>query len=220
MTALETLNTVRMMLDDGKDWYPSLANVLRQINEAQIITIMKYHNLADERFLRTLYVENTGVTDGGIIDINAGDCMYVRSVRLFESAFTTYETSVHAEYIPYALYINENHPSYERGQYFPKNAVWTFRERQDIDGIMKKILYFKIGNTSPDMTANVWYIKYPDTFIVDNFNDVPLQVPAEYHPEICFLAAERINTHDVGEMERGDIAIPGQQRLTLQGAGL
>jgi len=45
-------------------------------------------------------------------------------------------------------------------------------------------------------------------------------LPAEYHPEVAMLAAELANNIDVGELERGDIAIPqAGQRLTLETAG-
>lgn len=220
MTALETVRFVEMMLDDSIDWY--FPDILKAINEAQIYTVRKYYAMQNERALRTLYRKDQFLQLYDTIyyrdalgqKTTPAVVMYPRSARVYEDE--TFETNSYtANYIDYFHYINNQFPRYESfdgnlNTRFPKTVYYTLHKLMN-NGTLETQIYFNA--VLPGSRIDIWYIKQPETFNVDYVLpiDVPLELPAEFHPEIASLAAEMLNDIDVNERERGDITFQNQK---------
>jgi hypothetical protein len=220
MTAAETVALVRMLLDDGVLWYLGINEINRCINQAQLFMIDKYHRMDDERALRTLYQQDFGLTNNSEL---SRILLYPRAARIYSLPDDDMYDSWAAEYLSYEVFINYEAPGIVYNTPMPRSAYWTYYHKMDngTPPTMKTYVRFSKG-TSDDSVCDVLYIAYPVPFeySLDGSVDVPLSLPAEYHPEVAMLAAELANNIDVGELERGDIAIPqAGQRLTLETAG-
>jgi len=208
MTALQVIQTTQTLLDDNRAWFPILqgSNYARWnelINYAQLRTIKKYYTVQDERALRTLCAWETGRTNGSDIGVNAP----VNIRLLFPRALLiTNGYTIHATYKPHAFYINYVTPVTG----MPCAAYYTITQEYSARyGMVSRVLFNTGG------TATIYYIKEPAPFSYDPtlvIPDVTLELPPEYHFEVCCLVAEMINDLDVNEAERGE---PVYQNQTL-----
>ena len=227
MTPQETIDVVRMLLDDSVNWYVPIREIVRCVNEAQRALIEAYHQTSDERALRPLYVTDYNVSDLGF---TSAMIQYPRACRIAEQpiAFPRDNdyNSLCAEYIHSPLNFNIPLQTTDLAVAMPRNALWTYRYAVDpADGRFKSQITFSDGTPiAPKTTkvAIVTYIAVPPAFTYTGTpaSDVPLTLPREYHLDVATLAAEYANDIDVGEYERGQIAIAGQgERLTLRKSG-
>jgi hypothetical protein len=120
----------------------------------------------------------------------------------------------------YLNYIRTTHRN-QPAQAFPRSAYYTIQKSYvAVDGTIKSYIRFSKGEAGN--RAKLWYIAYPKiynhVFTGEAGTNQNLELPNEYHFEICALAAELINDMDVNELERGQIAYQNQ-RLTIEGVG-
>lgn len=221
MTPSETVHMVRMLIDDSRDWFPTLEYVNSAINEAQIMVIKKLYALQEERGLRTLYRETGYIPNGSIIqsqDSEPRKLLFPRVCRKKSLITHSDNTSHIITYIDKNVYLNYITRDDREGKRQPRFSYYTIIKEIRDDELFD-ILYFS-SKTSEEV-ANLWFISYPPKFIYENKpnTDVGLSLPDEYHFDIVTLAAEIINDIDVGEIERGQF-IPENQRLNLEGLSL
>jgi len=229
MTAYETTILVRSLLDDGLGWYPTIEEIINAINEAQLSLIERYYMFRDERALRPLYCESIPLNNGDFItDAGTYPAMYVRGCRIYENydIDSFIAVSQDAQFIEYGKYkniVDDFMPRFYTGKTFPREAIYTVRREYDTGKLKNNIkLYYSGANVTS--RAVVWFVKEPYPFFWQKervpSNDIPLSLPEEYHPIVCAYAAEIINTMDVGEKQRGDVALEHiGQRTTLQQVG-
>lgn len=231
MTVRETIVFVRMLLDDGLDWFNTLEHVIDVINEAQLRMIDYWVATRNERALRPLFYICDGVKDMRnplLVDpepitytynIDGTDYirkpLYVRSSEIFLNVMDEeekYKFGLQANFIPVELFLNnEGHlGSYEDAtlawvrEPIPQNASYTIRQGVDSVGEIQSYILFTYGDVAEDSTAMVSYVAEPLLF----GEDQELEVSPEYHYEVCTLAAEILNGNDVGERMRSKVAVP------------
>lgn len=213
MTAIETMRFIRMLLDDSRDWFPTTAEVVNLVNEAQIRKIHEYYIKMQERALRPLYRESTGLSDGDQIVSGTRPLMFPRACRVNKSGEDD-GYSLHARYMDPARYYNYAPPGSMPSDRFPRTIYYTITKQYDAtDGALET--YFHISDT--DLEAKLLWVIDPTPFNYDENtpgNNISLAISEEYHHEVSILAAELANTIDVGERERGMVAFENQ-RLTV-----
>jgi hypothetical protein len=222
MTSNDTMQFIRTLLDDGRDWFPTTAEVIRAVNEAQIAKLNEYYKMHDERALRPLYRQTARFSSGALVGDTVGgivyQVMFPRALKILATGQSPEAQGVHADYVPEELYFNYEAPGVAAGTTFPRTARYTITRAYDAFYLdTETYCYFTSGgNNTIAPQAILWYIVYPLPFTFDKIllTGTPLQVPQEYHPEICMYAAELLNDMDVNEIERGDVAYQNQ-RLTL-----
>jgi len=120
MTPLEVMDTVRMLLDDSRDWYPSTDMIVNVINDVQLLKIEKYNKEQDERALRPLYrfafdaSGNQLLSNNDIIydaNGNIANILYPKSCKILNSSTSSnwnpsYSTFVIANYVDSEVYYN------------------------------------------------------------------------------------------------------------------
>jgi hypothetical protein len=210
------------MLDDSRDWFPTTDEMVRMINQAQIRKLQEYYIAHDERALRPLYRVTARFSSGALVGDTVGGivypCMYPRALRVYPTTQTPEAQGMHADYVTEALFQNYVDPAFDPGSTFPRSARYTITRAYDAFYLDSETYCLFSNVTGGSNCAKLWYIVYPLPFTFDKLNltGTTLQVPQEYHPEICMLAAELLNDADVNEIERGDVAFQNQ-RLTLEG---
>lgn len=222
MTSSQTMQLIRTLLDDGRDWFPTTDEIVRTINQAQITKIHEYYAAGDERALRPLYRQTARFSNGALVgDTVAGtvyQCLYPRALKIFDNVSTPLSQGNHADYVPEDVFFNYSAPGASPGTTFPRTVRYTITKAYDaFYSDIETYCYFTDGgNSSPTVCAILWYIvtPLPFTFNKLSLTGTALQLPEEYHPEIAMLAAEILNDMDVNEVERGDVAFQNQ-RLTL-----
>ncbi len=236
MTTYETIDYIRMLIDDGVDWFPTLPELLNIINEAQYRVIHKALTVKDEKALRPLYRDSVDLTSADIslndsvvlpVDTTAGTgVLSSRSCRINNQSAPSTSVEVVATYLPYGEYLNYTNPAFRKGLTYPRTVYYTLIKKNDLFGAgattFRTIIYFSniVGYTA---TAVLRYVTHPLAFnhsYTISADRIELSLPIEYHPTVCAIAAEIINNADVGEYERGEIALPQMgQRLTLAQSG-
>ena len=226
MTSRETIDVVRMLLDDSVAWYVPMRELINCINKAQLISIGRYHTEGDERALRPLYVTDVNVVHNSFA---SRQILYPRTCRISIAPVAQPNDNDYiswsAEYIEPHLYSNIPIARIDTSTIMPRCAYWTYQNAIDpTDGLLKPQVMFSDSqplNINPTV-AMISYIALPTPFTFTNTpaTDIPLSVPREYHLDIVALAAEYANDIDVGEYERGDVADARQgQKLTLSNSG-
>ncbi|KKN79175.1 hypothetical protein LCGC14_0341920 [marine sediment metagenome] len=233
MDALQTVNMVRLLLDDSIDWFHD--DIISAINESQMRLIRQYYLAGDERSLRTLYFKNEALSDGDYITYTIPSdptatptlLLYPRACRIYNKGLDTGIESLTATYLEPQLYYNYDKPGYYIDDEFPRAAYYTIEKKQ-----------FLIDNSDPlnpvyewgtkirfikqlqESHATLWFIAEPPLFAYTTGigQSRSLWLPEECHIEVATLAAELLNDYDVGERERGE-AVFENQRLTLTGVG-
>jgi hypothetical protein len=216
MTAKDSLDFIRMLLDDSRDWFPTLNLILATINTAQRRKLQHYYDKQDERALRPFYKETAWIQSPTLIT----DILYPRTCKMKFSPNDADNLSHVITHLDSELYFNYNQRGDATGMTYPRNAVYTIYW-DSIANISGK--YFIATNSTVNDRYKLWYIQEPNVFNYapnPGFGNlsigVPLQFPSEYHPEILSLAAEMLNDIDVGEMQRGEIS---ENKLTLESVG-
>lgn len=208
-----------MLLDDSRDIFRNLTEIIAAINEAQKQKVDEYYRINDERALRLLYVTSGWITSGTIFDTPSTIYIFPRSCRIYYDDPIPDDpimVSTIARYLPYESYINYfpvaniglNNPANLAlpANIFPKEAVYTVKMT-----IENNINYHQIFfNSDPQRPGDTWarlvYLQEPEEFVYGdpNQNDFGLMLPAEYHFEVCVLAADMLNDIDVDEQERSE----------------
>lgn len=238
MTPIETRNMVRMLTDDGYDWYPNL--IIDAINEAQTQIILKYLQEDNERVLRPLYrtarVVSYDTVNALTVNtvINSQDAfniepISIRSVKIYPTARTDDRTYIVASHVDYPTYINYANPMFStRGRTMPQVAWYTVLKLDDATKpttANRKTWVVNFSRTNNSDQADVTFVARPVPFACDTTratpNQFPLSLPNEIHPEVCLLAAEIINNRDVGEQDRSTYrSMSPDQRITIESGGL
>lgn len=217
MTNSQALTLLRMLLDDSRDWYPTLTMVKASINTAQNRLLHKYYKEQNERALRPFYAETTWITDLTLIS----DILYPRSCKMRYNA-NLIPQSHEIAYLEPNLYFNYFPYGDDRSDLFPRAMYYTIYG-DTINNVSGKYFTARTIKAMPGDTPlfKLWYIKEPAVWNFDQaglspLNNVSLEFPSEFHVELITMAAEILNDIDVGEQERGGVA---QGRLTLEGVG-
>jgi len=209
MTALETIDMVRLLLDEQRDSFFDTQLKIDAINAAQLRKLHEYYMRGDERALRPLYSTASNMQNGGVIqDTLNRRCIYPRSCRIRQHdgvSLVPIAQSVMAEYLPANEFMNYTAFNRSSATVMPRAAYYTVTKGWNgITGVLSPIIRFT-ANSNLDV-ADVWFIRMPDDYAyvnADRTADVPLSFPQEYHIEIVALAADMINDIDVEEYERG-----------------
>ena len=217
MTALEVVDMISILTDDSQAWFPmedgrDYAFLFNLIDQAQLKTIEKYYTMQDERALRTLY-SSVRVQSGMPIPRNPlpigfqAGVLYPRALIL-EDVYTVNQTSTinlyNASYENYDTYQNLTRT---------KSRVYTLKNTMIVGRLVKEIHF-----NSSDW-GTLYYIREPEPFFLDNSRQVTLELPIEYHFEVCCLTAEMMNNLDKYETERS-AAMSRDSALTFEGLGL
>lgn len=229
MTAQEVINTVRLLIDSGHEWYADFAMLEQIINTAQMKILDAYILKGEERVFRKLVVYESDV-DVNQLNINTTFAIFQpRHCIIKVEPPNEPELFVRQlSYLPPHLFFSNN---YLGRRYLSANAVlprisyWSYQNMWDLTTNSQyseiKILnhneaasYFVDGKAKLYLT----YIRYPAVFSLDN--NQTLELSDETHLEVAALASELINTIDVLEYERG-LALPPESgaRLTLDRTG-
>lgn len=235
MTAAECVYTTRMLIDDGRDWFPTTAFLVETLNYAQYQVIHQLFQAQDERGLRPLHQETLWLRNGDPITRTVGanrlTCLYPRGVRIVAdpTALIIPTTPISGNMITgTSKYLDNNNfynyalPNYNVYTDYPRMSYYTITYSYN-PGLDKQIAFLQF--TSPTNTimlyeAKLVYIEEPQLFTYTKTpaSDTTLSLPREYHYKVCSEAAEMINTTDVGEMERSLIAFQNQ-KLTYSSVG-
>ena len=237
MTSIEVMNTVRMLLDDGIDWYAKTSHVVDVINEAQIrmldifITANEYRALRPLTYLvsavdmrqPSLVINNIVGFDG----TNVRHPYQINSVVVYpnyrQTEIRADDFGLYANYVAPEIFLN-----YETiyGPYFDNTNTF-------IQQIEPHNLYYTIHKTLTAPHSHITQIKYTNGLIEDSralvsFIAYPLEfgenntleLASEYHYQVCSMAAEILNSDDVMERERGKVAVPEfGQKLDIEKTG-
>lgn len=197
------MQLLRTLLDDGKEFFPTLTEAVSAMNEAQTIMLKRWIAAGDERALRPLYVKSARVANGAAITGVAAPraCfIYYADVANARRNFASYKD--------YDVFLNYTDPNFSIGGGMPETAWWTYYNDK---------LYFHPDSGS--YRGELWYVGYPTAFAFPaSPTAVAFDFPAEYHPKIVALAAQIINESDVLETERGAIPDP-RTRLPIEAFG-
>ena len=199
MTGLEAMHLLRIMLDDGKEFFPTLTEAIAAINEAQNRLMRKWVAEGNERALRPLHTF-TGLLDNGGTVNNA---LYVKG------AYITYTTSdnvvrVYAKYVDYDTYLNYTAPGFDTGQAMPSTAYYTIHG----DAANSEV-YFTHNDAAQIIVLCI--MQPPTAFAFSSGNQgFIMTFPKEFHSQIISLAAQIINDSDILENERSTPADPRQ----------
>lgn len=206
MTAPETVQTIRMLLDDSNDWYFHTSIINAMINKAQLQKINEYIQNGDERPLQPIFIR-TWQNNTSIINRR---CLHPRACTINGQS---------ALYMPNAEYMNYIARDINISTRFPRELYYTIHDNIINNQYMQIIQY-----TSSFNLAALWYIREPLPFAYTQTfaNDQPLELAPEVHIEVCLLAAELLNNLDVDELERSDIVAPNdiESRMKYQTLGM
>ncbi len=203
MIGTEIMQLLRTLLDDGREFFPTLPEALSAINEAQNIFLKSCIASNDERALRPLYATSGLVANGTTIANVAAP----RACLIYYANTQNY-TRHFASYSDYDTFLNYIDPNFAVGQAMPETAIWTFYQ--------DKLFFHPVSGS---YRGELWYVGYPSsfTFSVGTQNDT-FDFPKEYHPKIVSIAAQIINESDVLETERGEVPDP-RMRLPIETFG-
>lgn len=227
MTIRETILFVRMLLDDGMDWYNKQQHVVDVINEAQLRMIDYWVSTGNERALRPLFKFDQYVPDmrnpSGSQSIEVYEVignntvnrkpLYVRSVLVSLNDISNPLRDsfiLHANYMPPELFLNNEGTttSYNQNGTFVQRSLLTNLyytiQRRFFAGEYHNYLLYTDGDTIFDSYGIVGFVALPLLFSETQ----SLEVASEYHYEVCTLAAEILNGNDVGEKMRSKVAVP------------
>ncbi len=226
MTAEQTMKTVRMLIDERRDFFWNDDLIINAINHAQMQLIHKAIQAGDERLLRPLYrVSDNVFNSGDYVFLNGAYArvlqpMGVRLTMVFiDSKNITRTASFMAEYLSTErFFIRDKTKARFPVGYYYTTITEKFQQQLTSEQQTRTKLFFTsetILNTIYvdayilNYFARLLYIEiprpfnysaalgYPQSLIVD------LSIPQEYHFEVCALAARYLDVLDVGEDERG-----------------
>lgn len=224
MTVSQVLNTIRTLLDSGHEWYMDAKGLEYTINNAQREFVELAILKSDERALRPLTVYDTNL----VIDPNTFECQTTKVIFNPRNTLLHYEYAEDKEiiyglsYLAPEIFRNYNITSsisyLADTTNYPKYGYWSYENRLDSNNILQSYVLFSKDTTITDLLCDILYVRYPILFSIKN--DKTLEVPEEYQFIVCALAAEKINSIDVLEDQRG-VYIPPESgsRITLQKAG-
>lgn len=218
-----------MLIDDGRDWFPTTEFLVEVINYAQYRTIHDLFKQGDERGLRPLYRESDWLQNTDAVYRLVGgeylSCLYPRGLKVMADPTITIASTTdpitgnmitaNAKYLDNNNYFNYSPQDFDTSQPFPSNLYYTITYNYDATAD-KQLSYIRF--TQPNGTprrdyAKLVYIEEPRTFTytATPATDITLSLPNEYHYIVCSDAAEMVNTLDVGELERSMTAYQNQK---------
>ena len=226
MTVRETINTIRMLLDDGWDWYQGTQYVLDAINEAQKRVLDEAIMMGDEKCIRPL-IRHNFVVDKRNPTIPFGN-NYINHID-----YDTNSSRLIHTYLSCVIYLNNraipnNNKFGLQAQYQPIHTFLNFESQAgpyfDNADIFTQVkvpnsLYYTTGRDTLGFTHGDWvmftqgdkitesraeliYVVYP----LDFDENQELELPDEYQFKVCTYASELINNSDVAEQMRGKVA--------------
>jgi len=245
MDAWEVLYSIRMLLDDTRDWY--FANVLWAIDRAQEKVVRRLYAEHNELALRPLYVMDQNILPGNVIreiDINTGivnpvgRVMFPRFCEFYlvnpnNPNVALPNTNIIAKYVPpdkyFRLQFNFVFQPFDpfwnplQIRAMPRMAYYTVVKSATNNPETSSLIY-PFAPIAPNYRARFYYIRYPRNFATgfDNngnlLNPIGLEIDSIYHPDVIGLAAEILNSQDVQEIQRGEIfnVYQGDAKLTLK----
>lgn len=241
MTIRQTMVLIRSLLDDGHDFYNDINMIVNVVNEAQLRMIDYWVATNNERALRPLYRmamyvrdRRNPITPNQPIetyeDLNGNPVrrkpLYVRnclvSLNDLDSDIRNRFT-LHANFLTPELFLNSegnltdynNNGSFQQTS-MPHSLSYTIEHGLNILNEWQDYLLFTYGDLLIDSTAIVGFVAIPFLFSETQ----PLEVADEYHYEVCTLAAEILNSNDVGERNRSKVAVAEfGQKLDIQMLG-
>ena len=216
MTSLQTVNMVRLLLDDARDWFWPIAEIIASVNEAQNRILRMAYMAGDERCLRPLYRLGSGLQDNTVVldPLSGNPLLYPRSCRVYQfngvarPPISQTQTATYIEEPTYYNYLTTEMVRINSGTVtFPRAAFYTIVKAFNTGtGRLEATIRFSSPNAQT--TADLWFIPELQPFTYTDptaLNDTPLQLPNEYHMRITTLAAELLNDLDVNERERGNL---------------
>lgn len=229
MTAQETMDMVRILLDDSRDWYPTLNLVISAINTAHRRKVQESYDKQDERALRPFYKVTDWIPDRTYIS----DILYPRACKM-KYAQNINPANINQPPFTYATDDFSHNITYEDADTMFNYAAVGESDVQTFTRECQYTLYYDNVNNqagvyfTADLNAinggselfKLWYIAQPREFLFAPTQSqlaLPLQIPSEYHFEVCTMAAEILNDIDVNELERSTNA--SQQQLPIEALG-
>lgn len=227
----ELFYSVRLLLDDSRDWY--FPDIIYALNKAQYQLIQQHYFLHNELFLRPFYRYDYNLIPGDVIqeaDIitkvrSDGDgVLYPRIAQLYfindTSPAPIDDYKIPCEYLEAQQFLLRKQQSEIRNPQFTPVLDGAFRD------VAYTVIDNKIYYDYPHSYTRIeiFYIKKPRIInvILDNNNRVisytAPEVEEMFIPQLVGLTAEILNTKDVLETQRGDIfnVYQGDKKLTLQ----
>ncbi len=230
MTNKQVFNTVKMLLDDYNQVFHTEDLISRFVQTAQMQLIKAAYKDGNERLLRPLYRRRVNMLSGDIVeqdvygippDINVYKiaerllfpkvCMIYHELDADDESVglqidkRTYKQvrylergmfeNIDLDVLDYYSTVGRYYYTVDTLQVFPNNTV-----------PQRHILKHNIKDPVRIIKAELTYICQPQPFNLlreFEFAEYPLQIPVEFHPQVCFLAADMMNQTDVLEMDRG-----------------
>lgn len=230
MTNKQVFNTVKMLLDDYNQVFHTEDLISRFIDAGQMQLIKAAYKDGNERLLRPLYRREVNLLSGDVIekDIDANPpaipIAFVAERLLFPKVCMVYHefdgdddtpgvqidkrTYKQVKYLERGLFDNIDLDVLDYYNTFGRYYYTIDVYREGIANVQdqRHILKHNIKDPIRIIKAELTYICKPYLFNSINrfdFSNRPLQIPVEYHPQVCFLAADMMNQTDVLEMDRG-----------------
>jgi len=221
MTNNQIKNLVKLLLDDYDQVFHKDYLIDKYIDEAQMRLIRKAYMQGDERMLRPLYRTVDDLANGDVVEFEdlVGPPIVVGERVLYPKVCQFYVDGEDldrrnrrlAKYVERGLYDNYEYrvvdffTTFGRFHYTLDTFIDTITSNQD----QRHIIKFNVNDPTAGrvIKARLTYIKRPFKFNTADPANVgafyPLEVPAEYHSNIAYLAADMANSIDVLEKDRG-----------------
>lgn len=223
--------SLRMLLDDTKDWY--FDYIVYALNVAQMQLLERNYAMHNEHFLAPFYRYDYDLQNGDIIQESdyvlrarvpsRTGVLYPRTCRLYFVSpplpFPINDYYINCEYVDPEVYQAKN----------IENVVVDAATSMNLNRKFKTSIYTIIDNKiyfeqpHEGVRAELYYIAIPTPIVINiqdsiNVTYSPPEIPPIYIPELLGLAAEILNTKDVLETQRGDFfnVYQGDRKLTFR----
>lgn len=221
MTINQVRNFIKLLIDDNSQVFHKNYLIDKYVDEAQLEMVKSAYQTGDERMLRPLYRIVDNLTNGAVIEPQdlVGPPIVTPEILLYPKVCLIYLEPITP---PIDRRVRKVAKFLERGMY--EALDYRVTDFNDIYGRFYYTVdtFFDPANTNlqdqrhtlqlnfdtaiTDIRARLTYIKLPRKF--NTVNDDPLlanyglEIPAEFHPLVCFKAADKINALDALETDR------------------
>lgn len=223
MTINQVHNFIKLLIDDNSQVFHKNYLIDKYVDEAQLELVKSAYQTGDERMLRPLYRIVDDIPNGGVIEFQdlTAPGITTAEILLFPKVCLLYvDPDPDPDPVDRRLY--KQAKFLERGMY--EALDYRVTNYNDIYGRyyytidtffdpansnlqdQRHTLKLNLDASITDVLARLTYIKLPRKFNTANDNPASpnygLEIPEEYHPLVCFKAADKINALDALETDR------------------
>ncbi len=206
MTALQTVNYIRLLLDDTTDWHTTTEELVNAVNDAQNLIIKHYYVENNDIPLRPLYRYSDIISNGAAV-ISQNDeryLLYPRACRVFYNIETP-QASVFAVYKEPLMFDAYIEPSILTGSRLPRQIIYTIKH--EYDNVIQRLIP-RVYLSEPLLQCQLLFIAEPKQFTFNRLTrqGQALEIDDEYHIEVAHVAADILIDMDIEEAQR-DVSV-------------